>query len=299
MRVPFFTICIPTYNRGDRVLNAVKSVQRQSFKDFEILVVDDGSIDCTNSLFQLNLIQDDRVFYLQKDNGGKYTAINMGVRLARGKYFIILDSDDIMCKDTLKIMYHMLQQNPNLGGVIGKFSDKDNHRIGDPFSSSKETISYIDFHFRDGFSFTGNRYKDCFECNRTASLKRICFPEDKSIKFIPESWLFDQLGDSHRLAVTNEIFGEKEYLSDGITKNYGDQFNRENYRGLLLRYTSDINVIFEMHSIPAFVELNTWIHYWILKPYDLNNEFVVRHGIFSLLGRALVPIYKAIKKLTK
>ncbi len=90
--MPFFSVIIPTYNRSSMVAEAVSSVLNQTFKDFEILVIDDGSTDDTQSALSPF---SDRVCYFRQENGGVASARNLGIAKSRGEYICYLDSDDL------------------------------------------------------------------------------------------------------------------------------------------------------------------------------------------------------------
>lgn len=94
------TVIIPTYNRGNKLLGAVESVLNQTYKDIELLVVDDGSTDNTESI--IKNIQDSRVKYIWQENKGACVARNTGIKAAKGKYIAFNDSDDVWMKDKLE-----------------------------------------------------------------------------------------------------------------------------------------------------------------------------------------------------
>ena len=103
MRITVFT---PTYNRGYIIENLYQSLRRQSFRDFEWLVVDDGSGDSTAALFA-HFQQEENFFpirYIKTENGGKHRAINKGVSMAAGDLFFIVDSDDCLPEDALQVI---------------------------------------------------------------------------------------------------------------------------------------------------------------------------------------------------
>lgn len=93
MRITVFT---PTFNRGYIIEKLYESLKNQTFKEFEWLVIDDGSNDNTEEIFdKINKNNDFfKVRYYKKENGGKHRAINQGVELAEGELFFIVDSDD-------------------------------------------------------------------------------------------------------------------------------------------------------------------------------------------------------------
>ncbi|MBO1895828.1 glycosyltransferase family 2 protein [Shewanella sp. BF02_Schw] len=92
MTNPRFSVVIPLYNKEDHIITSVQSVLSQSFDDFEILVVDDGSID--NSIAKLGDITDPRLIVFSKCNGGVSSARNYGIKHAKGQYIAFLDADD-------------------------------------------------------------------------------------------------------------------------------------------------------------------------------------------------------------
>lgn len=92
MRTPTVSIILPTYNRADTIARAVRSVQAQTFQDWELLVVDDGSQDGTGDL--LSGLGDDRIRVMHQANAGTYVARNAGLAASRGRLLTFLDSDD-------------------------------------------------------------------------------------------------------------------------------------------------------------------------------------------------------------
>jgi glycosyltransferase involved in cell wall biosynthesis len=116
--VPKATIVIPTYNRAVLLKEAVNSVLNQSFSDFEITVVDDGSIDDTREV--IGEIQDSRIKYFYKENGGVASARNFGFQKSRGIIICNLDSDDYWPNNFLEIMIFAMEKNPSYGAAYAK-----------------------------------------------------------------------------------------------------------------------------------------------------------------------------------
>lgn len=105
----FFSVIIPLYNKQDNVAKTVKSVLGQSFQNFELLIIDDGSTD--NGLSILKEIIDPRLKIICKINGGVSSARNVGIKLALGEYLAFLDADDIWFSDHLAEAYKYLSIN--------------------------------------------------------------------------------------------------------------------------------------------------------------------------------------------
>jgi len=108
--MPTVSVIIPTHNRKQRVVRTVESVLGQSFRDFELIVVDDGSTDGTTdhlrSLFQ------SKIHLLTQEQCGVSAARNAGTEQSRGQYLSFLDSDDFWHRDKLKVQCDFHQQNP-------------------------------------------------------------------------------------------------------------------------------------------------------------------------------------------
>jgi glycosyltransferase involved in cell wall biosynthesis len=106
--MPFFSVIIPSYNRGHIIVRAIESVLNQSYSDFEIIVVDDGSIDETRTVISSQ--NDPRISYLFQQNKGVCTARNLGASKAKGDYLVFLDSDDYVAKEWLMDFYHAISE---------------------------------------------------------------------------------------------------------------------------------------------------------------------------------------------
>lgn len=109
MPLPLVSVIIPTYNRIPLLLEAVDSVLKQTFVDFELIVVDDGSSDGTEKA--LNSYRDRLVYHFQ-NNQGVSAARNQGIQMTRGKWIALLDSDDLWLPEKLETQIRFLSQNP-------------------------------------------------------------------------------------------------------------------------------------------------------------------------------------------
>lgn len=112
---PKVSVIIPTYNRGKFLGAAIHSVLAQTFSDFEIIVVDDGSTDDSAAI--IKEIHDDRLIYIYQDNQGRSNARNFALNLARGSYITFLDSDDLYLPSKLELQVSYLDSHPNVGMI--------------------------------------------------------------------------------------------------------------------------------------------------------------------------------------
>lgn len=121
--MPKISVVIPTYNSARFLGEAVRSVLEQTFQDFGIIVVDDGSTD--NSKAAVDSFADLRIRYIYQENRGVSAARNAGIAVSQGKYIAFLDSDDIMLKDALKEGVEVLDAHPEVGFSYGQASITD------------------------------------------------------------------------------------------------------------------------------------------------------------------------------
>ena len=104
----FFSIIIPTYNRSGFIKDSISSLINQTFKNFEIIIIDDGSTDETRTIIEDIQGTDERIKYFYKTNGERGAARNYGIKKASGKYTTFLDSDDIAYPFALETAYNQL-----------------------------------------------------------------------------------------------------------------------------------------------------------------------------------------------
>jgi glycosyltransferase involved in cell wall biosynthesis len=107
---PFFSVVVPTYNRSDKLLRSLNSVLAQTFGDFELLVMDDGSNDNTDKI--VNELQDERIVYIWAPNsGGPATPRNRGLKIARAPWIAFLDADDVWYPQKLETIALSIKSN--------------------------------------------------------------------------------------------------------------------------------------------------------------------------------------------
>jgi glycosyltransferase involved in cell wall biosynthesis len=116
--MPKVSVIIPAYNRANLVGDAIRSVLNQTFTDFEIIVVDDGSTDNTREV--VNSFKDPRLKYIYQEHGGASTARSHGTKVSSGEYIILLDSDDILLESMLEKSAAILDEHPEVGYSYGQ-----------------------------------------------------------------------------------------------------------------------------------------------------------------------------------
>ena len=113
------SVIIPLYNKENYIYETIKSILNQSYENFEIIIIDDGSTD--KSSFIVSEIQDSRIhLFLQKNHGVAYTR-NKGIKIAKGDYILFLDADDFLFNDALKKMILAAKKYSNCNIISGNY----------------------------------------------------------------------------------------------------------------------------------------------------------------------------------
>jgi glycosyltransferase involved in cell wall biosynthesis len=120
---PSVSVIVPTYNRADMLPEAVESVRAQSFDDWELIIIDDGSQDNTREV--VAGMTDGRIHYFHQENRGLPGARNAGIRRARGKYVAFLDSDDRFRSEKLRLQVAFLEAHQEIGLAAGGYAEVD------------------------------------------------------------------------------------------------------------------------------------------------------------------------------
>ena len=211
------TVFTPTYNRAYVLGDLYNSLMQQSCFDFEWVIVDDGSTDDTEQLVQ-NWLDNGRfaVTYCKKANGGKPSAINKGLELAKGEYFWIIDSDDTVTPNGVESCIKWLQSLPDdekFAGIGGLRGDKKGGIIGTTFDGKYVDATTLE---RAQHNIGGDKSEVFF----TSVIKQFLFPVFEGEKFVPEALIWNRIAKAgYKIRWFNEIVHITEYLDDGMTKN--------------------------------------------------------------------------------
>lgn len=202
----FFTVFTPTFNRAHTLSRVFDSLCVQNCRDFEWLIIDDGSTDNTaNLVAEWRQIATFPIRYLHQDNAGKHVAHNRAVREARGDFIVIIDSDDALAANALERLQDVwnsipVDQRPSFSGVSGLCCNQHGQIIGDPypddpFDASPREHVYI-------HKLRGER------CGmvKTEILRRYPFPEIARTRFVPEDVVWMELAKHYKQRAVNEVF---------------------------------------------------------------------------------------------
>jgi len=207
-----FTVLSPTFNRAAYLGDLYQSLCVQSFRDFEWLIIDDGSTDDTQELVS-SWKPPFSVRYLWKSNGGKHTAVNVGVRQAHGEFILIVDSDDRCLPHTLERFDYWSKRTPqpdNLALIVGLCCDAHGAVLG-----SSLPLDCVDvFSLRDAWALA-----DADRCGivRAEVFREFPYPEYSGERFIPESLVWNRIHKKYPARYFNEAVKIAGYAPGGLS----------------------------------------------------------------------------------
>jgi glycosyltransferase involved in cell wall biosynthesis len=259
-----FTVFTPTYNRAHTLHRVYDSLCTQTLRDFEWIVIDDGSTDNTAELIASWVkTANFPLRYFKQEHSGKHIAHNAAVREARGKFFLPLDSDDACPPLALERMLHHWNTIPaaergSFSGVSGLCIDQNGRLIGDqyptvPFDSTLRERKYV-------YRLRGEKWGSAL----TEIVRRFPFPPIPGTQFVPEGTVWLQMAKTYKDRCVNEVF-RIYYIDDHKT---GPTLTRRN------RLREDAP--------------GRW-HYYV---WLLNNdlEFIFRSPMPFLKAAVMLPI---------
>ncbi len=210
MKMPFFSIVIPVYNRSEIFEQRLTYLLKQDFTDFEVVIVDDGSSDLLAEKLKSILTEFPNVRIIRQINSERGAARNNGIRNSNGEYVVLFDSDDFMHHDHLSKLREGITQNINPDFIATKFNFKD--ETGKIYDSEIMKFKSGEYDYR--LFLNGNP----LACNVTfkRNLKDlIYFNEDRNYS-IKEDWMF----------MISNLKNHKLMLLEDVTISMFDHANR-------------------------------------------------------------------------
>lgn len=254
------TVFTPTYNRAYMIDKLYDSLCRQTCKDFEWIVVDDGSVDNTEELIQ-NFIQENKihiVYYKQK-NQGKHIAINKGVEMAHGELFFIVDSDDILPRDSLEIIiqkYQSIKDDETIAGLAGRKGYISGGYIGTNKIYDDVIMTSIDFRFKKKIA------GDMAEVYKTKVIRQYPFPQFEGERFCSEALVWKRIDQQYKMLWFSDIVYKAEYIPDGLTAN-SFKVRKNSPKASCLYYAEEAQ-----YDTPAYQKIKSVANYWRFSIYD-------------------------------
>ena len=289
MKITVFT---PTYNRAYIIERLYRSLQRQTFRDFEWIVVDDGSNDTTESLFS-EWVKTETAFpisyYKQEKNGGKCRAINFALDLAEGELFFTVDSDDYLTEDALeRVIYweSTIAGKEGFCGVAGNRGTSEDYSPNRPFHAA----------FRDAYSWEQfpEASDDPLDGERADVYYTQLFKQFKYPVFEGENYMMPCVSHlrmahaGYKIRFFPDIIWVCKYLDDGLTKQ-GYMRNIKNPKGygLVLREKAE----FLHYSL--LQKMKMWYSYYCEMTFCDEEYRLTKKQCAEYIGAPLTMMYAA------
>ncbi|MXV39011.1 glycosyltransferase [Flavobacteriaceae bacterium Ap0902] len=273
---PQISILTPTYNRAHLLNRVYNSLLSQSNLNFEWLIIDDGSIDNTEEVIKHFNTEKFPIIYLKKENGGKHTALNLGVKEASGEYILMLDSDDTLPHNAITIISQKVENLPaELGGVVGRKSDLQGEIIGNKNQFNDLITNSLDIRYKYGIE------GDLTEVFRTSVFKQFLFPEIKNEKFCPEILVWNRIAFHYDLLFFDKSIYTADYQSGGLTDQI-IKIRMNSPKASMLTYSELAN-----YHIPLKEKLKASINFW---RFSFNDKDWSLKEKINMSIRWMIPI---------
>lgn len=252
---PTLTIFTPAYNRAHTIGRTYESLCRQTCKDFEWLVIDDGSTDNTGEMAKQWMTVDNgfKIRYVYKENGGLHTGYNKAIELMDTELCVCIDSDDWMPDDAVEKIINKWEKDKStdVGGIMGLDFFEDGKPIGGYFEGNIHTLKMIEMRTKY------HHYGDVKVVHRTELLKKLppmpSFPGEKNFNPI---YLFYEIDEFYPLLLLNDNICFVEYQPDGMSNNMIWQYVNSPRSFSELR-----KQMMRRHDVPMGLKFRNAIHY--------------------------------------
>ena len=283
------TVFTPAYNRAHTLPKLYCSLRRQTFQNFEWLIVDDGSSDGTGELVKKWQLEENffPIRYVYQENGGKCRAINHGLELARGELFFTVDSDDYLLDDALENAARWeaeLPKNEKFCAVSGNLGTAPRQTPNAPLPQP-----YFDGTALDRYGVVkGERALLFYTKVHREYLYLVCQGE----RFMTEAVAWNRMAaDGWKIRFYNEILTIYEYQPDGLT-SAGDDLFWCNLQGTGIFFREKAEFLHD----PLRKKLAMWYGYATEAAYRLTNAQI---AAYIGMPRILVPPVRWIDRMVK
>lgn len=269
---PFFTVVTPVFNRHDILPRAIESIKKQKFRDFEYIIVNDGSTENLDDIVIPFMDETDiPVMYIKKPNGGVHTARNAGIEEARGFLITWLDSDDEFVPDTLAVFRQEWEKIPKESSdeyyQVAARMKESNGKEGTLFPENINTLGR-----KEAYRVFHKKKTENLESQRVSVMKDNMWPEPDGITFVPEKNIWLKLEKKYKTWFSNEIL--LIYHTEGIDHVFHSGKKKD--------------VQYVRNSLWGFAsQLNDWD---LIEKPSVFFEDVVKYAVFRKVLKHFEPL---------
>lgn len=223
-KTPFLTVMTPVYNRKVTLPRTIKSVDGQTFRDIEYIIIDDGSKESVDDIVEKFMDSTDiPVMFVKKNNGGVHTARNVGYKQARGELILCIDSDDELLPDACEIFYKTWrsiseEERKEYWQIKAQLVDQNGDGAGAVFPNNINKLPK-----EKAWRYFSMAKGDQIGCRVTHIMKKNLFPEPDEVTFVTENIRWIPLERKYRSWGVNKVVGichreGNDHLSKGLEK---------------------------------------------------------------------------------
>ncbi|WP_201538785.1 glycosyltransferase family 2 protein [Psychrobacter frigidicola] len=263
-----FTVVIPLYNKELSIKNTIQSVLNQTYQDFEIIVIDDGSIDGSAKI--VKSISDDRIRLVSQSNQGVSAARNCGIRKARHEWIAFLDGDDLWEDNHLEEVKKMMRMFPDEKIFATSFRYSDERKMFR--HSRKNSIFIIENYFKEAS-------KENIICTDVITINKICFDHvgvfNESMTRGEDTDLWVRLARNYNIiksSVITAIYRVEAENRTSLSKNLESTYV----------YHINLNKVIDFDEKKYFKEIITNRLYQYARSKDLNNFLKLKNRYPSI-----------------
>ncbi len=252
------TVFTPTFNRAHTLQRAFNSLLQQTSKDFEWLIIDDGSTDGTKELVEsFSENADFNIRYFWKENGGRHTAVNYSYQYLRTPYVVTLDSDDELLPDAIELMLQAWKSIPDseydrFWCVSGRDVDAESRKlVGKPYPKN---INSLSGKAQRKVILKCSGEKHC--CRKVNIHTQYKFPEYSDTKFVQEDTVWEKINRKYDQYCVNDVYGLYHTESEDSLAN-GKVHSSSHYKTFYYFALFYINELFDEFFINKRVRIYT------------------------------------------
>ncbi|RMD86144.1 MAG: glycosyltransferase [Candidatus Dadabacteria bacterium] len=313
MAKTFFSVVIPAYNAEEVIEDALNAVLAQTFKNYEVIVINDGSTDNTGAVIKqfMKSAPEMKFSFIEQKNLGIGAARNAGMKRANGEFAAFLDADDVWYEDKLERVYSVLKENPEIDLVCHDENLVHNGKVVRRNVYGPYTTYY-------DLLFKGNCISTSATVVRKDKVIRAgLFSEDLGFNGVEDYELWLRLSKFSRFYYLHEVLGEYRVFGEGVTgdieRHTRNVFNVfEHHIGTLTeeeleRYEGDIrkrraNISFLAGW--AYLKRNDFLNAgrWFVKSIETDRTYLAAYagyGITRLKIRNITKLYDKLSGLRR
>lgn len=269
------SIITATYNRANSLERLYRSLIDQTYKNFEWIIIDDGSNDTTKEIINKFIIENKiNIIYEYQQNSGKHKALNKAIKMASGELIFFVDSDDYLTSNSIEFVtlkWEEVKDDKSYAGISGSCISTEGEIIGDFGQNKHDSIDANSFEFRYKFKVKGDKA----EVFRKEVIEKYKFPDFEGERFIPEATVFNRIAnDGYRLRWYREPIYICEYRKDGLTAQ-GRNLFISSWNG----YSLYLKEMLTYNEVPMSLKIKLLVSYIMLA-------FKYKKSLFTIINIA-------------